>query len=183
MAKLQILANVPADVRLLSTEGEAAPSNYGPDEYKYRTDQGPLFVSDAVAKIFDAAIAQHGIKAGDPVRIVKAAGTFEHGRKGVRWSLTPAAGEASNGTLAVPRIAPQAAPVAQAANPNVNASSAISTWTEALVSQTNMLFDAYLLALDRAHAKHGASVKPDDIRALITTVYINATKNGVRHAA
>ena len=176
MAKLQILANVPAGVRLLSTEGEAAPSNYGPDEYRYRTDQGPLFVSDAVAKIFDAAIAEYGIKAGDLVRILKAAGTFEHGRKGVRWSLTPAAGAASNGTLAVPRIPPQAAPVAQTAP-------ARPQWADHLLYQTNVLTDVYAAALKHSSMTHGNAVKPEDVRALMTTAFINLAKGAMSNAA
>ena len=178
MSKLEIMANMPADVRLLSIDGELAPSHYGTDQYRYRTDQGALYVSDAVAKIFDAAIAEYGIKAGDLVRIVKAAGTFEHGRKGVRWSLTPAAGAASNGTLAVPRIAPQAAPkpapVAQAARPQ---------WADHLLCQTNVLTDVYAAALKHSSMTHGNAVKPEDVRALMTTAFINLAKGAMSNAA
>ena len=56
-------------------------------------------------------------------------------------------------------------------------------WAQFLLSSTNALVDAYAAALAYASAKHGNSVKPEDVRALLTTAYIAQTKNGAPHVA
>jgi len=37
--------------------------------------------------------------------------------------------------------------------------------------------------LKTASERHGNSVKPDDVRSLLVTAYINASKQGARNAA
>ncbi len=53
---------------------------------------------------------------------------------------------------------------------------------QALIGDTNGLVDVFAACLEHAN-QFGNRVKPEDVRALLTTVYINRTKNGVSHAA
>ncbi len=55
-------------------------------------------------------------------------------------------------------------------------------WAQVLLSQTNALIDVYAAALNYAGAKHGNTVKPEDVKTLLTTAFINLSKGGA-HAA
>src|SRR5262249_46923169 len=46
-------------------------------------------------------------------------------------------------------------------------------WAQVLLLQTNVLSDVYAAALAHASATHGNTIKPEDIRALLTTAFIN----------
>jgi hypothetical protein len=52
-----------------------------------------------------------------------------------------------------------------------------------LSNQTKHLVDVYADLVHYASAKHGNAVRPDDIRAMMTTVFINLAKGGNAHAA
>jgi hypothetical protein len=53
-----------------------------------------------------------------------------------------------------------------------------------LANQTRQLIDVYAGALAYAGEKHGNAVKPEDVRAMMTTLFINMSKNGgASHAA
>lgn len=181
MPALRIATNQPERVRLLSLEAETAASNFGQDQLRFRTDRGDLYVSVAVGTIFVEAIAQQGIKAGEPVEISKrevAVGS----RKTIRWELTrvaPAVGAQPTGTFAVPAAprGPVSAPIARPVTQPAPAG-----WTGVLLAQTNALADVYAAALAHSSAIHGNAVKPDDIRSLLVTAYINLAK-GISHAA
>jgi len=41
----------------------------------------------------------------------------------------------------------------------------------------------YAAALAYAGTKHGSSVKPEDVRSLLTTAFINLSKQGGNHVA
>lgn len=56
------------------------------------------------------------------------------------------------------------------------------SWAQILLSQTNTLIDAYAAALSYAGTKHGNAVKPEDVKTLLTTAFINLSKGGA-HAA
>jgi len=66
--------------------------------------------------------------------------------------------------------------------PDSRAPAAHSPFSDRLVSNTDALIDAYALCLEHAN-QHGNRVKADDVRSLLTTVYIAMTRNGVAHAA
>jgi hypothetical protein len=51
-------------------------------------------------------------------------------------------------------------------------------WTQALLSQTNALVDVYAAALSDASTKHGNQVKPEDVRSLLVTAFIQRSKDG-----
>jgi hypothetical protein len=46
-------------------------------------------------------------------------------------------------------------------------------WARLLVNQTNALVDAYAAVLAAASAKHGNAVKPEDVKSLLITTFIN----------
>jgi hypothetical protein len=48
--------------------------------------------------------------------------------------------------------------------------------------QTNALTDVYAEALQHA-GKHGNHIRPDDVRALLTTAFINLSNGGSSRAA
>ena len=87
------------------------------------------------------------------------------------------AGEQGDGTLAI------MAPPAPAARPAVaeRLAPAVAEFSSRLVLEVNTLVDCYAEALRTASEKHGNSVKPDDVRSLLVTAYINASK--ARNAA
>jgi hypothetical protein len=55
-------------------------------------------------------------------------------------------------------------------------------WAEVLLGQINALVDVYAAALSYAGTKHGSAVKPEDVKTLLTTAFINLSKGGA-HAA
>ena len=86
------------------------------------------------------------------------------------------AGEQGDGTLAVmepPPVKPAESRMAPA----------VAEFSSRLVLETNALVDVYAAALKTASERHGNSVKPDDVRSLLVTAYINASKSGGRNAA
>jgi hypothetical protein len=56
-------------------------------------------------------------------------------------------------------------------------------WEHVLLGQTTALIDVYAAALNYAGTKHGDVVKPEDVKTLITTAFINLCKQGGAHAA
>ena len=91
----------------------------------------------------------------------------------------PLAATGTNGPSAVPNI-PAAIPTIPALSP---AAAIGPTWVRHLIGTTNALTEAYAAALDHASKAYGNQVKPEDVRALLTTAYIALTKNGAPHAA
>jgi hypothetical protein len=55
-------------------------------------------------------------------------------------------------------------------------------WAQLLLGQTNALIDVYAAALNYTGTKHGNTVKPEDVKTLLTTAFINLSKGGA-HAA
>ena len=56
-------------------------------------------------------------------------------------------------------------------------------WEQVLFGQTTALVDVYAAALKYAGTKHGDAVKPEDVKTLLTTAFINLSKQGGAHAA
>ena len=54
----------------------------------------------------------------------------------------------------------------------------ITEWAQALLSHTNALVDVYAAALSNASTKHGNQVKPEDVRSLLVTVFIQRSRSG-----
>jgi hypothetical protein len=58
----------------------------------------------------------------------------------------------------------------------------LQPWAETLLHQTNELTDAYASALQHA-GRHGLAVKPEDVRTLLVTAFINLSQRKSRNAA
>jgi len=52
-------------------------------------------------------------------------------------------------------------------------------WAQSLLEQANALVDVYAAALSSASTKHGNQVKPEDVRTLLVTAYIQCSKGGL----
>jgi hypothetical protein len=50
-------------------------------------------------------------------------------------------------------------------------------WAQTLVGQTKQLVDAYAECMQHA-AQHGLTVKPEDVRTLLVTAFINLSQRG-----
>lgn len=110
-------------------------------------------------------------------------------------------GELGNGTFAVPAGASAGtpAPVQSGASnghqtsnnghrstngksgngaPGQPESSGTPVWRRSLLEQANALVDVYAAALSSASTKHGNQVKPEDVRSLLVTVFIQRSKAG-----
>jgi hypothetical protein len=191
MAVIKLQTNVPVEVRLRSIEGKPVESQFGGMQHMFATvDGNSFYVSEAVGQILTDQCRKLNIRPGEPIDIVKAEVSKGGGRKGIQWSVSKVGfvvGEQKNGTLVVQTPQPpsqleqqlaasiqmvearKAAQIAQEAQPK---------WAQALSSQTKQLVDVYADLVNYASAKHGNAVRSDDIRAMMTTVFINLSKQG-----
>ena len=78
-------------------------------------------------------------------------------------STLPSLGPQRDGTFVVPSYVAQARPVVPVETP--------------LVSEANALVDAYAEVLSRALSKHQGRVKPDEIRAILLSAYIQRRRS------
>ena len=53
-----------------------------------------------------------------------------------------------------------------------------SAWAQSLLAHTNLLVDVYAAALGNASTRHGNHVKPEDVRSLLVTVFIQRSRGG-----
>jgi hypothetical protein len=51
-------------------------------------------------------------------------------------------------------------------------------WAQSLLEQASALVDVYAAALSSASTRHGNQVKPEDVRSLLVTVFIQRSKAG-----
>jgi hypothetical protein len=73
---------------------------------------------------------------------------------------------------------------APASNTNGNGSASTGhPWEQTLLAQTSALIDVYAAALAYSSGKYGNTVKPDDVRNLLTTCWVSQTRNGGPHVA
>lgn len=122
-------------------------------------------------------ISELGIQPNQPFTICKRS-SGKHGAP-VTWEIQPQAksqsvsqlGPQSDGTFAIPNDAPrdEDAPPAMPARKGVQSA-------RTLVDEANALVDAYATVLDRALKTHQGRVKPDEVRALLITSYIQRGK-------
>lgn len=200
MARINFQLNIPQEVHLRSLECTEARSQF-PDaapQWKFQAHEGEIYVSEAAAGAITSQLRTLGVRPGDPVEL----GKMEVGRgrdKRVQWIVSQigaavAIGEQRNGTFAVvtppapsaleTKLAESIALVearkeaARAAQATPATAPAAPQWAAHLAAQTRHLVDVYASVLAYAGERHGNAVKPDDVRAMMTTVYISLTKNG-----
>jgi len=191
MEIIRFATNVAQEVRLKGLEGRLVDSKFGGSQYLFYAQEGVFYVSEPVGRILMDQFRALDVKPGETVEICKAETGNGTGRK-TQWtvSVVVADGFATIGeqkvdvspstelerkladSIAVVEArkqaqrAPAATPVEQPA------------WARALANQTRQLIDVYADALAYAGEKHGNAVKPEDVRAMMTTLFINLSKNG-----
>ena len=191
MSKINFSTNVPQLVHLSSLEGKERESQFGGLQHQFNAAEGVFYVSEAVGQILAAQFRKLGVKPGEPVEICKAEVDAGRGRKSLQWIVSLPLGSESDtpadrpavrvdrpGPVAVPAPAPALAPQSVPDAPQR------PRWAETLAAHTSTLVDVYAAVLRDAGEKHGNAVKPDDVRNLLTTMFIQyAQKGGLSNAA
>ena len=199
MPILKFELNAPIELHLRSIEGKPVDSKFGPQQ-QFTAEEGIFYVSEMVGAILTDQLRKLHVRAGDLVEIIKAEVTTG-GRKKIQWQVAQIGyyqpGEQADGTLAVPKgpSRPEppsdlerqlAASIAQAQERKQaqQAQAAAPAWSTALVEQTCVLVDAFAQVV-RHSAQYQGLVKPDDVRSILLSAFINISKssNGGRNAA
>jgi hypothetical protein len=199
--KIKFATNVPVELALKFPEGKLVESNFGSPQVMFSTvSDEVLFVSEPVARKIQGIHA----KVGEPLSICKKEVDFGNGRKGIEWIVErvgAASGEQPDGTFAVPvsgASVPAPAPAKGSTPFEANLQRALAPnqrtaaeepsyihlgWAQFLLSQTNALIDVYAAASAYASTSHGNAVKNEDVRALMTTAFVNISKQGGANVA
>ena len=188
MAIIRFATNVPQSLHMRYLEGKPVESQFGGTQHMFTAQEGTFYVSDKVGGILAEQFQTLGVRVGDAIEITKA----EVGRgpeRRTQWAVAAVSGERATAPVEPPseleqQLADSIRMVAErkaAANP---APVELPRWAQALATQTRHLVDVYAGLMAYAGEKHGNAVKPEDIRALMTTAFINLAKNGGNsHAA
>jgi hypothetical protein len=197
MPVIRFQTNVPVELRLRKLEGKTVESQFGGMQHMFTAEEGTFYVTETVGQILAEQFQKLGVKTGEPVEITKAEVTNGYGRKSIQWRVARvgfAPGEEPAGTGAGAKPEPPseleeklAASIAMVesrkAAAQAQTAGAAPAWAQTLLVQTNVLSDVYAAALAHASATHGNAIKPEDIRALLTTAFINLSQKGASRAA
>ena len=168
MEKISFQTNVPVALALHSIEGRERESQFGGVQHLFSSDRGIFYVSEVTGRILTDQCKKLGVKAGDEIEICKCEVDEGRGRKTIRWQVAFPVNDAAEPPVETP--APHK-PVA-VANTAAQAAPQTAAWTDHLVAQTNALVTVYAQCLQHANTL-GAGIRPDDVRALLTTMFIN----------
>src|SRR5262245_1765301 len=188
MAILRFQTNVPQEVRLQSLEGRLVDSQFGGTQYLFHAKEGLFYSSDRVGEILMEHFRKLGVRVGEPIEITKQEVANGNGRKSIEWQVSrvgfaPGEEPAQEPPSELERkLAESIAQVAQRKAAAQNAG-AQPDWAQVLLLQTNLLSDVYAAALAHASATHGNAIKAEDIRALLTTAFINLSQKGANGRA
>lgn len=204
--KIEFQTNIPVPLKLRFANGREVASRFKEEnEVMYSTQDGRAFyVSLGASRVIADQLAEKGITAGEPIEITKAEVHQPGGRKTTQWRVARVLQR--DGTLVVPGAAKasartpapaSAATTKQQHANNGNGSNSANgngnhhppdasqqpahvhvAWAQLVLGTANALVDVYASALSYARQRHGEAVKPEDVRALVTTAFIAATKNG-----
>jgi hypothetical protein len=160
---IEFAQNVPVTVALRYNQGKHVAGQYG-DRMMFSTTDGRIFFLDPfVACKIEAA----GINVRESFTICKRWDGVQGSP--MTWEIARVAGEQPNGTFAVPAL-PEAA-----ARPKPPASATAATPKGArslLVQEADLLVDSYAQVLDRALTTYQGRIKPDEVRSLLLSAYI-----------
>lgn len=212
LQKIKFQTNIPVEMALKFGEGKLCDSQFGDPQYMFTTtDDRVFFVAEKVAQKIHGLRLQPR-EPLEITKAEVDYGNGRKGIEWQVAKVGFAPGEQPDGTFVVASDEPGAgvaapAPAATAVKqqpysngngtkPNGRANSngngqviAVSdatsqiAWAQFLLSQTNALVDVYFHALDYASENYGNAVKAEDVRALMTTAFINVSKNGGGYVA
>jgi hypothetical protein len=192
MPTIRFSTNVPQELRLRYLDGKPVESQFGGMQHMFSAEEGAFYVSETVGAILAGQLKKLGIKPGEPIEITKAEVSKGNGRKGIQWTVAKvgfAPGEEPDGTVAaqkpteLERQLAESIKLVEARKQAQPATEAQPKWAQVLSAQTRYLVDVYAELVNYASGRHGNAVKPDDIRAMMTTVFINLSKGGNANAA
>ena len=191
MATLRFQTNIAIPLQMRSLEGKSVESQFGGMQHMFSAEEGAFYVSETVGGMLMDQFRKLNVKPGEPIEITKAEVNKGNGRKGIQWTVSKvgfAVGERGDGTFAVSTPQPPseleqqlAASLAmvearkQAQRAATAAPVEQPKWAQHLAAQTKHLVDVYAELVSYA-AKHGNTVRTDDVRALMTTAFINLSK-------
>ena len=175
MPVIRFNTNVPIEVRLRSIEGKPVESQFGGMQQMFTAEGGTFYVSEAVGQILTDQCRKLGIRPGEAIDIVKAEVSKAGGRKGIEWSVAKV-GEAPEPPSQLEQQLADSIRLVEARKAAQTAADQ-PKWAQALSMQTKHLVDVYAELVNYASAKHGNAVRSDDIRNLMTTCFINLSKN------
>src|SRR5262245_24975601 len=151
----------------------------------FSASEGAFYVSDIVGRILAEQFRKLGVRVGEPVEITKAEVANGNGRKSIQWQVARVGFAPGEQPTEEPpseleqKLAASIAMVeSRKAAAQAQTASAPPDWAQVLLLQTNVLSDVYAAALAHASATHGNAIKPEDIRALLTTAFINLSQKG-----
>jgi hypothetical protein len=163
--------NTPVTVALKYPQGRIITGQYGERVIYTLTDGRVMFLAPEVAGQIEAAAIN-----------VRENFTITQKWDGVKgsprtWEVARLAGEQPNGTLVVPNATPSPAATSAGtrATPKPPASATAATPNGArslLVQEADALVDAYAQVLERALTTYQGRIKPDEVRSLLLSAYI-----------
>jgi hypothetical protein len=192
MEKLVFETNLPIELALNYTQGKRVQSQYGGEQQMFSSDKGVFYVAGVVGDILSRQLEDLDVKPGDPIRVCKREIPDGRGRKAIRWQVERI-GEQPDGTFVVPKVETHLERQLKASidhveakkvngKPAPEAKPAIATgWAQFLLAQSNALVDVFAAAVKHAGEQHGNLVRPDDVRTLVVTAYIQQSKGGTSY--
>jgi hypothetical protein len=207
---LRFQSNVIEPIALQTLQGVAKDGVFGPQKLFRLTDGRGMYLNLDVASRVEALTTRGDLQLGQVFWMCKH--RTSKGRKEI-WDIylkdpTPHEGESTlvrDLRLSIDKAQqdrtsreaePVPAPVISMPEPSAGSSTAAETrmtlakeaahkpqvWSETLLHQTNELTDAYASALQHA-GRHGLAVKPEDVRTLLVTAFINLSQRKGRSVA
>lgn len=177
MNKLVFATNKPIALHLHAIEGKERESQFGGPQHLFSAEEGVFYVSEAAGKMISAQLKKLGVQPGDPVEICKAETDAGRGRKQIQWLVSVPLnddGGTPEPTANVAVMRPVAVPAPQAAQD----ATARPRWADVLIHQASVMVDVYAQVLRYANEQQ-AGIRPDDVRALLTTTFINLAQKGI----
>lgn len=184
MSILRFQPNIPLEVTLRSLEPQTVESKFGGNQHLFTAEEGIFYVSEPVGAILYDQFSKLGVVPGQAVEITKGVNGSGPGAK-TKWIVSmssdatePAAEAQPEPASELERKLADSIALVQARKQPQLAASAAPAWAQTLLTQTNALADVYAAALAHASSTHGNAIKPEDIRALMTTAFIGLSQRG-----
>ena len=171
--EVQFPPNKAVTVALKFAQPKLIAGQYGERYLFTLADNRVMFLSPEVA----GQVAELGVNVRENFSITM---RWDGQRESPRtWDVARVIGEQPNGTMVVPASPCAAAPASDGARVTPKPPTAAAAATQrgsALVDEANALVDAYAAVLDRALRQYEGRVKPEEVRALLISSYIQRSK-------
>jgi hypothetical protein len=161
--------NAPVTVALKYSQGRTISGQYGERVMFTLTDGRVMFLAPEVA----GRIESLGINVRESFTITR--GSTGQNSAPATWDIARVEGEQPNGTLVLQAPdSPTPKPAASAATPDGGIARKQSG--SALMDEANALVDSFAQVLERSLTLYQGRIKPDEVKALVVTAYIQRSK-------